>query len=89
MINHDEITKSSNSDDDDDSSESSYAKWYYYAFDDDGLRDPQRNMDDDSFQKDKFCRRTNWHYDTPVDCNSIHEFNMLGKIESGFMTYLT
>lgn len=48
----------------------------YYAFDDDVLRNPLREWDDDTIADKKRCRRTSWHRDLPIDCNSVHEMDL-------------
>ena len=71
------------------SSESSDAGWYYYAFDDDEKRNPLVRWDDDSIQNEKFCRRTSWHRDLPIDCNRLHEYDVSGSFLVGETRYLT
>ena len=56
-------------DDDDEGIES------YYAFDDDAKRNPYVEYDDPDMHLQKQCRRTNWHRDVPLNCNSLHEYD--------------
>jgi len=48
----------------------------YYAFDDDAKRNPYTEWDDDSIQDRKRCRRTSWHRDLPINCNTVHEMDL-------------
>lgn len=56
---------------------------YYYAFDDDHKRNPLVGWSDDRIQDEKTCRRTNWHRDLPINCNSMHEFDIQQKFAEG------
>ena len=61
---------------------------YYYAFDDDEKRNPLVKYDDPDIHLEKKCRRTNWHRQLPITCNSIHEFNFQGHVGTGDTKYL-
>lgn len=61
---------------------------FYYAFDDDYKRNPLVGWDDPDIQDEKQCRRTSWHRDLPIDCNRLHEFDVLGRFRSGGTKYL-
>ena len=61
---------------------------YYYAFDDDVERNPYIGWSDDKIQDEKHCRRTSWHRDLFLNCNSFHEFDLLGTFVEGESKYL-
>ena len=71
-----------NAADDDGSMES------YYAFDDDDKRSPLVMYDDPDIHLRKKCRRTNWHRQLPITCNSIHELDFQGHAVIGDTKYL-
>jgi hypothetical protein len=60
---------------------------YYYAFDDDTKRSLYHNFDDDDETKNNdhheqhhSCRRTAWHQDLYINCNTIHEYDFANTI---------
>ncbi|GAX24697.1 hypothetical protein FisN_4Hh255 [Fistulifera solaris] len=55
----------------------------YYAFDDDIVRNPYSEYDDDSIRTSKHCRRVAWHRKLPINCNLIHELDFLSSIQDG------
>jgi hypothetical protein len=55
----------------------------YYAFDDDIVRNPYSEYDDDSIRTSKHCRRVAWHRKLPINCNLIHELDFLSSIRDG------
>jgi hypothetical protein len=61
---------------------------YYYAFDDDAKRNPLVMYDDPDIHLKKTCRRTNWHRQLPITCNTIHEFNFQGHVGIGDTKYV-
>jgi len=63
---------------------------YVYAFDDDEKRNPINAFDDDKIieKLPKKCRRTSWHRDLPINCNNLHEFDVLHRFRSGDTKYL-
>lgn len=61
---------------------------YYYAFDDDIKRNPLFGYDDDRIQGEKHCRRTSWHRDLNINCNSLHEFDVQYRFRSGEASFL-
>jgi hypothetical protein len=61
---------------------------FYYAFDDDAKRNPLVAWDDPDIQDQKTCRRTSWHRDLPINCNNLHEFDVLERFRSGNTKYL-
>ena len=61
---------------------------YIYNFDDDYLRSPLWTWDDDKVQDEKTCRRNAWHRESPMDCNSMHELDLLGSMAEGNMKAL-
>jgi len=61
---------------------------YYYAFDDDLKRNPYVGWEDDEIQDVKHCRRTSWHRDLYLNCNSFHEFGLLDTFLKGESKYL-
>ena len=61
---------------------------YYYAFDDDEKRNPLVMYDDPEIHLKKKCRRTNWHRQHPITCNSIHEFDFRDHVRIGDTKYL-
>lgn len=56
---------------------------FYYAFDDDAEKNPYNGYDDDSIANEKKCRRTSWHRTLPINCNMLHEFDVLRQFRSG------
>ena len=60
----------------------------YYAFDDDEKRNPLVMYDDPDIHLKKKCRRTNWHRQLPITCNSMHEFNFQSHVAMGDTKYL-
>lgn len=61
---------------------------YYYNFDDDAKRNPYVMWDDKTLAQHKQCRRTNWHRDLPMNCNSLHEFDIERRFRLGESKYL-
>ena len=63
---------------------------YVYAFDDDEKRNPINAFDDDKIREQlpKQCRRTSWHRDLPINCNKLHEFDVLYRFRNGDTKYL-
>jgi hypothetical protein len=61
---------------------------YYYAFDDDTARNPVNAWDDPTIQDEKHCRRTSWHRDLPINCNSLHEFDVHTRFRLGDARFL-
>lgn len=61
---------------------------YIYNFDDDYLRSPLWVWDDDKIQDEKVCRRNAWHRRNLMDCNSLHELDVLGLMAQGKMKTL-
>ncbi|GAX24170.1 hypothetical protein FisN_4Lh255 [Fistulifera solaris] len=59
----------------------------YYAFDDDIVRNPYSEYDDDSIRTSKHCRRVAWHRKLPINCNLIHELDFLNSIQDGHAEY--
>jgi serine/threonine protein kinase len=59
----------------------------YYAFDDDIVRNPYSEYDDDSIRTSKHCRRVAWHRKLPINCNLIHELDFLSSIQDGTAEY--
>lgn len=57
----------------------------YYAFDDDVKRNPYSSGDE---SERKFCRRTSWHRNLPINCNSLHEFDLMSITADNRMNYL-
>ena len=60
----------------------------YYAFDDDVKRNPLVGWDDPDIQDEKQCRRTSWHRELNINCNSVHEFDLYTHFRSGDTKYL-
>lgn len=60
----------------------------YYAFDDDAKRNPYHEYDDPDIHQHKQCRRTSWHRDVPLNCNTLHEFDFSYHITSGRTKFL-
>ena len=60
----------------------------YYAFDDDVKRNPYIAWEDGKIQEEKHCRRTSWHRDIYLNCNSFHEFGLLDTFRQGQTKYL-
>jgi len=56
---------------------------YYYAFDDDAKRNPVNGWFDRRLYRKKRCRRTNWHRDLYLNCNSFHELGLLDSFRKG------
>ena len=73
----------------DDEEEPSEKGWfdYVYAFDDDYERSPLQIWDD-KIQDEKTCRRNRWHRRNPMDCNSIHEFDLVDETRKSRNKYL-
>ena len=61
---------------------------FYYAFDDDYKRNPLIAYTDDKIQDEKHCRRTSWHRDVLINCNSLHEFDVQHRFRSGEASFL-
>lgn len=61
---------------------------YYYAFDDDKKRNPLNAWNDDKIQDEKMCRRTKWHRDLLINCNTIHEFDVERRFAEGGTKFL-
>lgn len=61
---------------------------YIYNFDDDYQRNPLWAWDDDKIQDEKTCRRNAWHRRNPMDCNSMHELDLLDLMTEGKMNLL-
>ena len=61
---------------------------YYYAFDDDIKRNPYTAYSDDTIKKEKHCRRTKFHRDLPINCNTLHEFDMEQEVAKGDTKFL-
>jgi len=57
-------------------------------FADDAARNPLVAYDDPNIQNEKQCRRTAWHRDLPINCNVIHEFDILTRFSSGDTKFL-
>lgn len=64
----------------------------YYAFDDDAARNPALTYDDPQYKSNSDslhqCRRTSWHRLVTLNCNTLHEYDVLGKFrndESNFV----
>ena len=64
--------------------------WYEYvfAFDDDNLRTPYMVFDDDHIVEDYKCRRVSWHRENRMNCNNVHEIDILSYIGEGESKYL-
>jgi hypothetical protein len=60
----------------------------YYAFDDDEKRSPYVAWDDPDIHERKKCRRTSWHRDLPINCNVLHELDVLDRMRTGEIRYL-
>jgi hypothetical protein len=60
----------------------------YYAFDDDIKRNPYVEWDDPDIHKQKQCRRTSWHRELPITCNTLHEFDFPNHVLIGDTKYL-
>jgi hypothetical protein len=61
---------------------------YYYAFDDDIKRNPYIGWSDDTIQDRKHCRRTSWHRNLLLNCNSFHEFDISSYALGGMFKYI-
>lgn len=49
----------------------------YYNLDDDNLRNTYRGWgDDQQLYRTKRCRRTKWHRNLPLNCNTFHEYDL-------------
>lgn len=44
--------------------------------------------DDPDIQDEKQCRRTSWHRDLPINCNSVHEYDIYTRFSSGDTKFL-
>jgi hypothetical protein len=62
--------------------------YYYYALDDDALRNPLIAYNDDTVQDEKRCRRTSWHRDLHITCNSLHEMDAVRGFGDGRASFL-
>jgi hypothetical protein len=60
----------------------------YYAFDDDEKRNPFVMYDDPDIHLRKKCRRTKWHRESPITCNTIHEFDFQNHVQLGDTNFL-
>lgn len=60
----------------------------YYAFDDDDKRNPLIKYDDPDIHLKKKCRRTNWHRQLPITCNTIHKYDFQSHIRRGETKFL-
>ena len=60
----------------------------YYSFDDDDKRNPFTMFDDPDIHRRKKCRRTNWHREQPITCNTMHEFGLNSHINMGDAKFL-
>jgi len=60
---------------------------FYYAFDDDEERNPYSIVHDEELEK-KHCRRTNWHRNLPINCNTMHEFDPRSIAIEGRMKFV-
>ena len=60
----------------------------YYAFDDDDKRNPLVMYDDPDIHFRKKCRRTNWHRELPIACNTLHEYDFPSHIGMGDARFL-
>jgi hypothetical protein len=60
----------------------------YYAFDDDDKRNPFVMYDDPDIHLRKKCRRTSWHRQLPITCNTMHEFDFHSHVTTGDAKYL-
>lgn len=56
--------------------------------DDDVARNPYIGWEDDNIQNERHCRRTNWHRDTFLNCNTIHEIDREERLIDEQMTFL-
>ena len=65
-----------------------YEEDWYYALDDDVERNPLHAYDDDNIQNEKRCRRTNWHRDLHINCNTLHEFDVPRRFRTGEASFL-
>jgi hypothetical protein len=61
---------------------------YIYAFDDDYERNPYQLWEDEKLKDEKECRRTSWHRRNPIDCNSMHEYDLLEETRRSRTEYL-
>lgn len=58
----------------------------YYAFDDDIVRNPALTYDDPAAvaaDTKPRCRRTSWHRLLTLNCNTMHEYDVLGRFTTG------
>jgi hypothetical protein len=60
----------------------------YYAYDDDEKRSPYVNWDDPDIHFRKKCRRNSWYRDLPINCNVLHELDVLDRMRAGDIRYL-
>jgi len=61
---------------------------YYYALDDDGNRNTYEAYHDDQIASERLCRRTSWHRDVLINCNSFHELDLQRRTFENKFHYL-